>query len=91
MRRAHASAQLKVGTVGIKVSIMPPDIVLPDAIRVRKEEEIKEALAAAEQKMSLAKEEKEEAVPKKPKKQKRPLRKKEKVEKAEKSNETKGD
>ena len=31
---AYAAAQLKSGTVGIKVSIMPPDVVLPDNIKV---------------------------------------------------------
>ena len=36
VRHAQASAQLKAGTVGIKVSIMPPGLSLPDAISVRK-------------------------------------------------------
>lgn len=30
---AYANAQLKTGTVGVKVSIMPPDIRLPDDVR----------------------------------------------------------
>jgi len=37
VRRAKASANMKTGTVGIKVAIMPPDIKLPDDIEVIKE------------------------------------------------------
>ncbi len=36
VRRAIASAQLKSGTVGIQVAIMPPDIELPDDISIIK-------------------------------------------------------
>lgn len=36
---AKASAQLKTGVVGIRVKIMPPDIVLPDKIELQKEVE----------------------------------------------------
>lgn len=40
---SHATAKLKTGVVGIKVSIMPPDTKLPDHIELREEkEEIKE-------------------------------------------------
>lgn len=43
VRKAQSSAQLKSGTVGIKVAIMPPDIKLPDDIEVLKEAaEVKE-------------------------------------------------
>jgi small subunit ribosomal protein S3 len=35
---AYAAAQLKSGTVGVKVSIMTPDTVLPDKIKLKKEE-----------------------------------------------------
>ena len=33
IRTAYSSAQLRTGTIGIQVRIMPPDIHLPDAIR----------------------------------------------------------
>ena len=48
VRKAYANAQLKTGTVGIQVRIMPPDLTLPDTITFKKEitkgvvEEIKE-------------------------------------------------
>ncbi len=38
VHRAIASAQLKSGTVGIQVAIMPPDIELPDDITIKKAE-----------------------------------------------------
>lgn len=34
MRKAQTTAQLKSGIVGIKVNIMPPDLFLPDRIKV---------------------------------------------------------
>ena len=37
VRRAQASALLKSGIIGIKVAIMPPDVVLPDRIEVLSE------------------------------------------------------
>jgi small subunit ribosomal protein S3 len=40
--RAYATAQLKSGTVGVKVSIMPPTIELPDNIRVKEEQPAEE-------------------------------------------------
>lgn len=40
---SYATAKLKTGVIGIKVSIMPPDTKLPDHIELREEkEEIKE-------------------------------------------------
>jgi small subunit ribosomal protein S3 len=44
VKTAYASAQLKSGTVGIRVKIMPPDVKLPDDIEVTKEpvEEVQE-------------------------------------------------
>ena len=38
--KADMQAQLKTGVVGVKVSIMPPDIQLPDAIEMRTEESV---------------------------------------------------
>lgn len=35
MRHAQADAKMKSGTVGIDVSILPPDVVLPDDIEVK--------------------------------------------------------
>lgn len=37
VRKAHTSALLKSGVIGIKVAIMPPDLILPDHIEVLKE------------------------------------------------------
>ncbi len=53
--RAHASAQLKSGVVGIKLSIMPADIKLPDDIQILEEkeeviEEVKEEGSEKEEK-----------------------------------------
>lgn len=47
VKTAHASAQLKSGTVGIRVKIMPPNVSLPDDIELTEEpvqevEEIKD-------------------------------------------------
>ena len=47
VKTAYASAQLKSGTVGIRVKIMPPDVKLPDDIEMTEEpsqemEEVKE-------------------------------------------------
>lgn len=38
IRRAYSTAKLKTGVVGVKVKIMPPDIQLPDKIKMRVEE-----------------------------------------------------
>lgn len=37
VRRAQASALLKSGIIGIKVALMPPDVILPDRIEVLSE------------------------------------------------------
>jgi len=47
VRKSNAQAQLKTGVIGVKVSIMPPDLKLPDDIQLidfieTKVEEIKE-------------------------------------------------
>ncbi len=34
VKKAHAAANLKTGTVGIRVSIMPPTVQLPDNIKI---------------------------------------------------------
>ena len=40
VRVAHTTAELKSGTIGIKVSIMAPDVKLPDRIKLIDEKEI---------------------------------------------------
>jgi small subunit ribosomal protein S3 len=40
VKKAVAAAQLKTGTVGVKVAIMPPDIKLPDDINIYDETQI---------------------------------------------------
>lgn len=42
VRQAYARAQLKMGTIGVKVKIMPPDIELPDKVRIKDKVEIAE-------------------------------------------------
>lgn len=81
--KAYAIARLKSGIVGIKVSIMPPDIKLPDEIHLLEEkeeviEEVKEGERKDEEKgEEETKEEKDE--------------KKEKIVKEEKKNKEKGE
>ncbi|MDP3765095.1 MAG: 30S ribosomal protein S3 [Nanoarchaeota archaeon] len=41
VRKADVQAQLKTGIVGVKVKIMPPDIKLPDDIKLVEQKEIK--------------------------------------------------
>ncbi len=57
VRKAQCSALLKSGIIGIKVSIMPPDLELPDNIEVLPEliqevEEIKEVKKSKDKKVS---------------------------------------
>ena len=40
VRKANAQAQLKTGIIGVKVSIMPPDIKLPDDIKLTEQKEV---------------------------------------------------
>lgn len=54
---AYAAANLKSGTVGIKVSIMTPDVKLPDRITVKKKDAPVAAQAVAEEVASPAVEE----------------------------------
>lgn len=56
MRTANASAQLKSGTVGVKVKILPPDVKLPDDIELKQEE----ALAEEKPKPKVSDEKEEE-------------------------------
>ncbi len=62
VQRAYKTANLKTGTIGIKISIMPPDLKLPDKITIIDKELISEEKPkkeAEEKKTKKAKEKKE--------------------------------
>ncbi|MEK6920665.1 MAG: 30S ribosomal protein S3 [Nanoarchaeota archaeon] len=70
VRKAYSAAQLKSGTIGIQIRIMPP-IELPDKITIKTESEAEEAQAAKEtQKAEEKKEEKKKAPRKRSQKKK---------------------
>jgi len=50
VRKAYAAAQLKSGTIGVQVSIMPPTTKLPDHIQFIEEAKVEEVKAAKEEK-----------------------------------------
>ena len=56
VRKADAQAQLKTGVIGVKVSIMPPDIILPDNIELVDEKEIKREIKTEKVKEDTKKE-----------------------------------
>ena len=57
VKKSYKVAQLKIGIVGIKVSIMPPDIELPDEIRlIEEKEEIIEEVEDAKVKKEMEEE-----------------------------------
>jgi small subunit ribosomal protein S3 len=91
VRVNHAVANLKSGIVGIKVSIMPPDIILPDNVKIMTEEEEVEAAGkkAEHEKVVEAKveaaEEKKEAKEKKSRSKKAAERRAEAAKSAEKA------
>ena len=64
VRVAHSVALLKTGIVGIKVSIMPKDIILPDKVTIRAERQIIEEIIPEEKE---AKADKKDSKSKKPK------------------------
>jgi small subunit ribosomal protein S3 len=69
VKKAMNKAEMKTGTVGIKVSIMPPDVILPDNMKL-----IEQTDAASDKKETAvaAKEEpKEKRAPKRPPKKRR--------------------
>ena len=77
VRKANLQAHLKTGVIGVKVSIMPPDLKLPDDISIinkePKKEEVKEEPAKEEKAAeSEAKEEVKEAKEEPAKKEKKP-------------------
>lgn len=59
VRKSEAQAKLKTGIIGVKVSIMPPDIKLPDDIELVEEKEIKAEAQKEEPKEEIKREEKE--------------------------------
>jgi len=79
VRKSNRQAQLKTGIIGVKVSIMPPDIKLPDNIELveRKETEAEE-IKEKESKKDL-----KEVKTDKPEKQKRRRKKKDESERIE--------
>jgi small subunit ribosomal protein S3 len=78
VKRGHAVAHLKSGAVGIKVSILPPDIKLPDKITYK--EDIRKAKEEAEKKAEDKKKEAEKAKEEKAKEEKAKEVKEKKVE-----------
>lgn len=79
VRKAYSSAELKSGTVGIQVRIMPP-IELPDRIKIRTAEESEQKEAGSQE---AVKEEKPEEKKKAKKRVKKKEASEEKVEKSE--------
>jgi len=81
VRKAYAAAQLKTGTIGVQVRIMPPDLKLPDKIIMLEvaeiSEEMKKQIEKAEKKV-----EKQEPAAEEKKARKQP--KKKEAEKTEK-------
>lgn len=59
VNKAQVQAKLKTGVVGIKVSIMPPNTILPDKVELIKEKE--EKIEEVKEKKEETKEEKEAA------------------------------
>jgi len=64
VRKAYSAAQLKSGTIGIQVRIMPP-IELPDKIKIKTEKEAEEAQAAKETEKAEEKKEEKNKAPRK--------------------------
>ncbi len=85
VRKAYTTAELKTGTVGIQVRIMPPDLILPDYVELSPEKIIlfHEAKAGAKKKAEASGEatsESEGDSKKTEKKKRAPARKKKKAE-----------
>ncbi len=79
VNKSYAVANLRSGTIGIKVSILHPDVRLPDKIIIReiKIEEVKEEPIKEVKKKTV----KKEAKPKVPKKEEKPKKKEESEQK----------
>ena len=85
--RAYVVAQLKSGIVGIKVSIMPPDIKLPDDIQLLEEKQEVIEETKEEDKTEEVKEKKDEKKVKKEKKKSKEVKEKKDESKGNKVNE----
>lgn len=92
MDRCYENCDLKSGTIGIKVSILHSDIVLPDKMRLKTKEQDEAKVEPVvktksetkkEEKTEEKKEEKKEKKPKKPKAKKEDVKKENKTEEAE--------
>ncbi|MBI5880862.1 30S ribosomal protein S3 [archaeon] len=74
VRKAYAAAQLKTGTIGVQVRIMPPDLKLPDKIVMLEaaeiSEEMKKQIETAEKKVEKQEPAAEEKKARKPAKKK---------------------
>lgn len=82
VKKSIVSAKLKTGIIGIQVSIMPPDIVLPDNIELKSEKDtiVEETVEAEEKKEEEPKQQKKKAKKKTKKKAKKKAKKKKKNE-----------
>jgi len=87
VRYAHTDAQLKTGTIGVKVSIMPADVHFPDKVTpITAEDALAKAEAqtkSEEKTAEKAAEQKETPKEEAPKKARKPRATKKKVEKSE--------
>jgi small subunit ribosomal protein S3 len=88
VRKAIAAANLKTGTVGIQVTIMPPETELPDKITIYDEKKVEET-AAAEKKAEEEKAQQKEAKKRTRKKKEVTESKEEKSAKKKKESKTK--
>ena len=70
VRKADVQAQLKTGIIGVKVSIMPPDIKLPDDIYLVEAKEVKVEEVKDKPKEETAKEETKQEKPRRKRKKK---------------------
>lgn len=83
VRKSYANAQMKSGTVGIQVRIMPPDLKLPDDVEMRKHEEGEYEKINTETKKEEEKKPEEKQKPKRTRKKKEHTETKEKREQEE--------
>ena len=85
VRKADSQAQLKTGIIGVKISIMPPDIQLPDDIELveAKETKIEEVTPGKEAPPSEGQKSADSAEPKDTTKEKPPRKKRKKKDESE--------
>jgi small subunit ribosomal protein S3 len=85
VKTAYASAQLKTGTIGIQVKIMPPNAKLSDKVKLRKDIEEEEKTDGKKEEEPKKAEETEKPAEKKEKPKRERKKKAEKSEEAEKT------